>query len=172
MEADEWKTKSIWEKNWIAARQKVFWLRPAKCELYLKMRFMDVALSSLIFVLDEGACGMGTDGLYLYYHPQYLGGLYRGGPGHGDPLNSLDLVLHGIFRHKDPAKGQGGGERWQPGPAMIVNRARSIDGMQHRRRRKSQILAAEERLHRRLRKEMTGADGGKSLCAWRDGYLQ
>ena len=39
----------------------------------MKMRFLDVALSSLPFVLDTGAEGMGTDGLYLYYDPQYLG---------------------------------------------------------------------------------------------------
>ena len=49
----------------------------ARNELYMKMRFLDVALSSLPFVLDTGAEGMGTDGLYLYYDPQYLGGLFR-----------------------------------------------------------------------------------------------
>ena len=47
-------------------------LKVARNELYLKMRFMDVALSSLVYVMDEGSEGMGTDGLYLYYHPQYL----------------------------------------------------------------------------------------------------
>ena len=35
----------------------------ARNELYMKMRFLDVALSSLPFVLDTGAEGMGTDGL-------------------------------------------------------------------------------------------------------------
>lgn len=49
----------------------------ARNELYMKMRFLDVALSSLPFVLDTGAEGMGTDGMYLYYDPKYLGGLFR-----------------------------------------------------------------------------------------------
>ena len=52
-------------------------LAVSRNELYLKMRFLDVALSSLAFAMDAGADGLGTDGLYLYYHPQYLGGLYR-----------------------------------------------------------------------------------------------
>ena len=80
-------------------------LAAARNELYLKMRFMDVALSSLIFVLDEGACGMGTDGLYLYYHPQYLGGLYREDRVMVNRIY-LHLVLHGIFRHMIRRKGR------------------------------------------------------------------
>ena len=48
-------------------------LAVSRNELYMKMRFLDVALSSLVFVMDIGADGLGTDGLYLYYHPQYLG---------------------------------------------------------------------------------------------------
>ena len=80
-------------------------LAAAGNELYLKMRFMDVALSSLIFVLDEGACGMGTDGLYLYYNPQYLGGLYREDRVMVNRIY-LHLVLHGIFRHMIRRKGR------------------------------------------------------------------
>ena len=49
----------------------------ARNELYMKMRFLDVALSCMPFIPDIGADGMGTDGLYLYYDPQYLGGLFR-----------------------------------------------------------------------------------------------
>ena len=49
----------------------------ARNELYMKMRFLDVALSCMPFIPDTGADGMGTDGLYLYYDPQYLGGLFR-----------------------------------------------------------------------------------------------
>ena len=41
-------------------------------ELYMKMRFLDVALSSLSFVLDPGADGLGTDGIYLYYNPRLI----------------------------------------------------------------------------------------------------
>ena len=39
-------------------------------ELYMKMRFLDVALSSLKFVMDTQIDGIGTDGLCLYDDPQ------------------------------------------------------------------------------------------------------
>lgn len=75
----------------------------ARNELYMKMRFLDVALSSLPFVLDTGAEGMGTDGLYLYYDPQYLGGLFREDRVMVNRIY-LHLVLHGIFSPYDPQK--------------------------------------------------------------------
>lgn len=73
-------------------------LTVSRNELYLKMRFLDVALGSLAFVMDAGAKGLGTDGLYLYYNPQYLGGLYRE---NRVAVNRryLHLILHGIFHH-------------------------------------------------------------------------
>ena len=70
----------------------------ARNELYMKMRFLDVALSSLPFVLDTGAEGMGTDGLYLYYDPQYLGGLFMEDRVLVNRI-FLHVVVHGIFRH-------------------------------------------------------------------------
>ena len=54
-------------------------------ELYLKMRFMDVALSGYAFVMDVGLETIGTDGLAIYYHPQYLGGLFQGRQDFGEP---------------------------------------------------------------------------------------
>lgn len=74
----------------------------ARNELYMKMRFLDVALSSLPFVLDTGAEGMGTDGLYLYYDPQYLG-IVQGRPSDGEQ----DLPASGAawdFSPYDPQK--------------------------------------------------------------------
>lgn len=56
----------------------------ARNELYMKMRFLDVALSCMPFIPDTGADGMGTDGLYLYYDPQYLG-IVPGRPRYGEP---------------------------------------------------------------------------------------
>ena len=64
----------------------------------MKMRFLDVALSCMPFIPDTGADGMGTDGLYLYYDPQYLGGLFREDRVMVNRIY-LHLVLHGIFRH-------------------------------------------------------------------------
>ena len=124
-------------------------LAAARNELYLKMRFMDVALSSLIFVLDEGACGMGTDGLYLYYHPQYLGGLYREDRIMVNRIY-LHLVLHGIFRHMIRRKGR---EEERYSLACDIVTESIIDGMQHRCVLKSRSWLRRE-TYRRLGKEM------------------
>ncbi len=124
-------------------------LAAARNELYLKMRFMDVALSSLIFVLDEGACGMGTDGLYLYYHPQYLGGLYREDRVMVNRIY-LHLVLHGIFRHMNRRKGR---EEERYSLACDIVTESIIDGMQHRCVLKSRSWLRRE-TYRRLGKEM------------------
>ena len=124
-------------------------LAAARNELYLKMRFMDVALSSLIFVLDEGACGMGTDGLYLYYHPQYLGGLYREDRIMVNRIY-LHLVLHGILRHMIRRKGR---EEERYSLACDIVTESIIDGMQHRCVLKSRSWLRRE-TYRRLGKEM------------------
>ena len=52
-------------------------LRTARNELYLKMRYLDVALSSLRFQMDGEIGSIGTDGQGLYFHPGWLGGAYR-----------------------------------------------------------------------------------------------
>ena len=124
-------------------------LAAARNELYLKMRFMDVALSSLIFVLDEGACGMGTDGLYLYYNPQYLGGLYREDRVMVNRIY-LHLVLHGIFRHMIRRKGR---EEERYSLACDIVTESIIDGMRHRCVLSSRSWLRRE-TYRRLGKEM------------------
>ena len=73
-------------------------LMVSRNELYLKMRFMDVALSGYAFVMDVGLETIGTDGLAIYYHPQYLGGLFREDRILVNRIY-LHMVLHGIFRH-------------------------------------------------------------------------
>ena len=52
-------------------------LRASRDELYLGMRFMDVALSSFMYCMDSGVSPFGTDGNTIYFHPSQLGGLYR-----------------------------------------------------------------------------------------------
>ena len=47
-------------------------LRVARNELYLNMRFLDVALSSLQFVPDGQIRPIGTDGVHLYFYPELL----------------------------------------------------------------------------------------------------
>ncbi len=67
-------------------------------ELYLGMRFLDVALSSFVYQMDTRVSPFGTDGAVLYFHPQQLGGLYRQ---NRILLNRgyLHMVYHCIFRH-------------------------------------------------------------------------
>ena len=48
---------------------------------------------------------MGTEGLYLYYDPQSLGGLFREDQVMVNRIY-LHLVLHGIFRHMIRRKGR------------------------------------------------------------------
>ena len=115
----------------------------------MKMRFLDVALSSLPFILDQGTEGLGTDGIYLYYNPQYLGGLYRESRVSVNRLY-LHLILHGIFRHMIRRKGRE--ERLYSLACDIVTES-IIDSMQHRCVLKSRSLLRRE-TYRNLKKEM------------------
>lgn len=75
-------------------------LQNARNELYLNMRFLDLSLSSLGFEADAGCSGIGTDGYVIYYHPEYLCGLYR----RGRILvnrSYLHMVLHCLFCQMD-----------------------------------------------------------------------
>ena len=54
-------------------------LASSRSELYLHMRFLDVALSAFSYVQNPEMGTLGTDGVGLYYNPSYLGGLYRQG---------------------------------------------------------------------------------------------
>ncbi len=67
-------------------------------ELYLHMRFFDVALSSFAYEMDAGIQSLGTDGVGLYYHPGWLGGLFRQGRREVNRAY-LHLMLHCIFGH-------------------------------------------------------------------------
>jgi predicted metal-dependent peptidase len=139
-------------------------LAVSRNELYLKMRFLDVALSSLAFAMDAGADGLGTDGLYLYYHPQYLGGLYREDRVLVNRLY-LHLVLHGIFRHITRRKGRG--ERLY-GLACDIAAESMIDGMQYRCVLKSRSLLRRETYQRlyRERKVLAADQVYKVLEGW------
>ena len=121
----------------------------ARNELYMKMRFLDVALSSLPFVLDTGAEGMGTDGLYLYYDPQYLGGLFREDRVMVNRIY-LHLVLHGIFRHMIRRKGRE--ERLYHLSCDIAVES-IIDELQYRCVMKARSFPRREMYHE-LKKEM------------------
>ena len=97
-------------------------------ELYLNMRFLDLSLSSLNYVMDVNTYGLGTDGLSLYFDPQYLVDLYR--------LDRIRInraylhnVFHCIFRH---ILKQGGREKRLWDLACDIATEHVIDGLNHR----------------------------------------
>lgn len=73
-------------------------LYQARNELYLNMRFLDVALSSLGFEADWGRRGLATDGRLIYYGPEPLLECYRQGR---TKVNRayLHMLLHCLFCH-------------------------------------------------------------------------
>lgn len=73
-------------------------LSGARNELYLNMRFLDVALSVLVFTPDNGISLAGTDGQQLYFQPESLTRLYKRGR---ERINRLYLhsLIHCLFGH-------------------------------------------------------------------------
>mgnify|MGYP003289939101 CR=1 FL=1 len=103
-------------------------LSSSKNELYLNMRFLDLALSSLTYVMNTDTYGLGTDGFHLYFDPQYLVDLYR--------LDRIRInraylhnVFHCIFRHMLK---QGRREKRLWDLACDIATEHVIDGMHHR----------------------------------------
>lgn len=73
-------------------------LNASRAELYLRMRFLDLALSALSYVMQPSAEFLGTDGVSLFYDPEELIGRYRQ---NRILVNRgyLHSVFHCIFRH-------------------------------------------------------------------------
>lgn len=69
-----------------------------RSELYLELRFMDVALSALSWKPEEGIDTFGTDGACLYYSMERLLQVYPVNPGFLDRLY-LHSILHCIYSH-------------------------------------------------------------------------
>ena len=130
-------------------------LRAARDELYLGMRFLDVALSSFSYQMDGSIHGIGTDGRVMYFHPQMLGGLYKE---NRILVNRgyLHMVFHCIFRH---FAWRGAEERLRDLSCDIAVE-HIIDGMNYRSIRFSRSLLRRE-TYRLLEKE------GKTLNAQR-----
>lgn len=67
-------------------------------ELYLSMRFLDVALSGLEFVPDYSVNPVGTDGFQLAYHPEALVNLYKADRRRVNRAY-LHILIHCLFAH-------------------------------------------------------------------------
>lgn len=100
----------------------------ARNALYLKMRFLDVALSSFVFAADTAADPAGTDGFSIFYHPFHLGKMYRQDPVLVNRLY-LHMVLHCLFHHLTRRKERDKG-LWNIACDIVAESM--IDTMQHR----------------------------------------
>lgn len=98
---DPTRHRQLEETNMVEQCVRIF--QNARNELYLNMRFFDLSLSSLGFEANLECRGIGTDGYVIFYHPDYVCGLY----GHGRVLINrtyLHIVLHCLFCHMDTRK--------------------------------------------------------------------
>ncbi|MCD2492943.1 VWA-like domain-containing protein [Lacrimispora sp. NSJ-141] len=73
-------------------------LETARNELYLNMRFLDLALCSLSFLLDTEVKRAGTDGCAVHFEPYALAELYQSDRRYLNRLY-LHMVFHCLFRH-------------------------------------------------------------------------
>ena len=73
-------------------------LRNARNEIYLSMRFLDVALSSLYFAPDRSVRGIATDGSALFFEPATLARMYKKSRVLVN-RTYLHAVLHCLFCH-------------------------------------------------------------------------
>lgn len=75
----------------------------SRSELYLSMRFLDLALSSLSYHLNLQTRTIATDGVHIFYNPNYLVSTYEDDPIHIN-RTYLHMILHCIFRHMTQAE--------------------------------------------------------------------
>ena len=77
-------------------------LESSRNALYINMRYLDVALSSLAWEITTDIPRIGTDGLKIAYEPHYLADLYRENPMLVNRVY-LHMVFHCIFSASVPA---------------------------------------------------------------------
>lgn len=73
-------------------------LNASKTELYVSMRFLDIALNSLDYEMDLSMKTIGTDSQKIRFNPRYLVENYQNG---SVLINRayLHMILHCVFRH-------------------------------------------------------------------------
>ena len=103
-------------------------LESSRNALYINMRYLDVALSSLAWEITTDIPRIGTDGLKIAYEPHYLADIYRENPMLVNRVY-LHMVFHCIFRHLFRPCPEDR-ELWNLSCDMAVEAL--IDGMHHR----------------------------------------
>lgn len=73
-------------------------LNASRNELYLSLRFLDIALSGLRYEMNLSSLYVGTDGEKVLFNPRYLVQRYQSDPILVNRLY-LHMLLHCIFRH-------------------------------------------------------------------------
>lgn len=73
-------------------------LEMARNELYIHMRFLDVALSSFLYEPDPSIRCVATDGIHMFYHPVMLGNVFQKNRIWVN-RSYLHMVLHCILHH-------------------------------------------------------------------------
>ena len=121
----------------------------ARNELYLGMRFLDVALSGFVYVTDMDIHNMGTDGFQMRCEPRTLGGLYRTDRIMVHRLY-LHTVLHCIFRHLIRRAGR---EKRLWDLSCDIAAESIIDSMNHRAVRRAKSWLRQD-TYRKLEKEI------------------
>lgn len=80
-------------------------LSASRNELYLSMRFLDIALSGLDYRMNLNTVTIGTDGVCILFNPTYLKRVYQEDM---VELNRvyLHMILHCMFRHEINREGR------------------------------------------------------------------
>ena len=103
-------------------------LANSRNEIYLSMRFMDIALSMLSYEMNLSTTTVGIDGMKILFNPRHLIDLFRES---STLVNRayMHMILHGIFGHVY-GLGQRNEEYWNL--ACDIAMESIIDGMQIR----------------------------------------
>ncbi len=93
--------RSVLKQELEGAGMKV--LSASRAELYIEMRFMAAALSSLGYEMDLSTTSLGTDAVNIRFNPSFVLRLFLEEPG---KLNRtyIHMLLHCIFRHMYTSK--------------------------------------------------------------------
>lgn len=93
-------------------------LADTRRELYLYLPYMDMALAALYPEQTGETQTLGSDGAYLYYHPDFLIRMYRKGKSIVN-RGLLHVILHCLLGHPDKAEGKDAG-LWDAACDVVV----------------------------------------------------
>jgi predicted metal-dependent peptidase len=143
-------------------------LASARNDIYLSMRFLDIALSGLGYRMDLRTARVGTDGVDILYNPTFLIQLYQ------DDLVLLNryylhMLLHCMFRH-ELNRGDRDPDIWDM--ACDIAAESVLDSIDNRAVNLMQSAYREE-IYDRLQEEhrvLTAEAIYQSLCRWHVDY--